>query len=252
MSDWRRFQLIIELHIKLIYQPGAIGVLIELSYTNDMKTSKANSFHSNRIRIIKTFAIIIVLLLVIVATYIFATMQSSNNKSLDGNSKKTNVSSYKFETLGKSCSDGIVAYDTKIDSLNQKMTETSTTANAQYKSISDAATAYQASQQASYNKAYSDATKSYNSGLISVDEYFRETNALKPIADSIVASANSTPQQIATLSQTYAPIIQQQKSDLEKMKDERSKLQTCVDTAKTHGDFSVSDVANFESIISKQ
>lgn len=202
--------------------------------------------NNKRSRAIKwaTALIIIIGVSFICASYIISAKKPTSNSS--SGSVESKPIPYKYSELGELCSKAITDYDNKT-------TELSDASDALAKKVGGptyAALAYEQEELPKYNQLSLDYMNQRNQGIISQEEYEQK----REIIDKAIEHINDVKTQASIDSNAlYISIttaIQTNDNKIKEYSDNRNKLATCVSSANNKQDFSISDVANFESIIS--
>lgn len=183
------------------------------------------------------------LLVSVIGFALYVSAQSDNMVSTDV------PESYAYHALGQECNEAIAAYDKKLASMKADIDELSATATAWNDSIAANTQAYGASQSEAYLKAQRQISQLYASGDISAEEYSRRMAALQPVMNNVQDAYSDATRDTALLGQSSTAIISNMQAELTTMTDKRNQLIACVDAANNQRDFTISDVANFNSLI---
>lgn len=157
---------------------------------------------------------------------------------------------YAFTELGSRCSSGAASYTIKAQALTTQADKDNTAIQAEI-----AKTQAKSESNASYNtqglnSARQDYLAIYNSGGMTYEEY-RDKVAQLDRAQATAGTPSGSIQSELNRIQTEATRHHEEsKQKAAGMEGSAAKLQSCADSAKAERDFTASDVAEFEALIS--
>ncbi len=195
-----------------------------------------------RILLLAAAAIFISLIIFIIAAWASYPKQPVNNNL---KATETETVTYKYSLLGESCSNAIISYDKMI-------TELSNASDALVKKIGGstyAAIAYYEEELAKIVKVDTDYQTGYSQGIIPEEAYDSQMDRSREAVNDVEIRKNQMIAEGHVLDEEYSSLIQSNSDKIQDYKDKQSKLATCVNSANNEQDFSISDVADFESII---
>lgn len=188
--------------------------------------------------------------IIIASTTVLGVLIASTAIFVNSSTRQETPKKYAYTKLGDRCSTAAVSFHAKAQNLSEQ-------AKKDYDAVQDEADKTQAMLDAntsyntsSLNNARKDYLAIYNQGGMTYEEYKDKVAQLDAAQATAGTPSGSVQSEINRIRSEAIKYYEDNKQKVTDMQTSAAKLESCANSVKAQRDFTVSDVAEFEALIS--